>query len=261
MSVTQKEQKNVRALLTVKGRKQQGRFVAEGVRLLEEAIRQNYLPEKLYYSDHLLTERGRELINKCAQAGFRLIEASARQMAQMSEVKSSQGLLAVFKRSDQTLGESFDGSCRRILLCDNISDPGNLGTLLRSARAFGFETVILSGRPTDCSAPKVVRASAGAIFGLKIIPAQYDSIRKFAQLKRATLIASDLNADESLDLNATMTDPLILAVGSEADGVGPEIVAMSDQRIRIKHEAGVESLNAAAAGSILMYMIYSNDRG
>ncbi len=261
MSVTQKEQKNVRALHTAKGRKQQGRFVAEGVRLLEEAFRHGFLPEKLYFSNHLLNDRGRELLQECGRANVLLKETSARQMSQMSEVKSSQGILAVFQRVDRTLGESFDNSHRRILLCDNISDPGNLGTLLRSARAFGFGMVILSGRSTDCFAPKVVRASAGAIFGLRIVTESYGNIEEFVNLTNATLIASDLSADSTLEVKAAMTEPLILAVGSEADGLGPEILAIAKTRIRIPHDSGVESLNAAAAGSIMMYMIYSNDRG
>ena len=257
MSVTQKEQKNVRALKSAKGRRQQGRFVAEGVRLLEEALKWRYFPLRLFYSDHLLGDRGAELVRKFDEAGVDLCLCSSRQMTQMADSQSSQGLLGVFSLPDFNPNESFTNRTRRILLCDNISDPGNLGTLLRSALAFGFKQIVLTGRSTDCFAPKVVRSSAGAIFGLNVVKSGYDELGIMIRKNNVKLIAADPKTSSSIDSLDLEGDRIMVAIGSEAAGLADEILSISNASIRVSHSSEVESLNAAVAGSIIMNDIYN----
>ncbi len=141
------------------------------------------------------------------------------------------------------------------------SDPGNLGTLIRSGLAFGFDRLILTGSSADPFAPKVVRSTAGAIFGIKIVrlpETEHDELVKTKAATKLKLIgAVALRRSVPPPLTKEIVeDGVILAIGSEAEGLSEEIINMIDRRITIRHTAAVESLNAGVAGSILMKQIY-----
>ena len=261
---TQAEIKTLRSLANRKGRREHGRFLAEGVRLLEEADRHRYLPDRVYFAESELSERARILLD-----AFRLYKVdcqstTARQIRQISDVKTTQGLVASFtipptlEKTDSLKNELGRRKYRKILLCDKISDPGNLGTLLRSALGFGFDLVTLTGGCVDPFSPKVVRSSVGAIFGLKLFETTIDRLLKLASDEKLTVIAADASGnDRIVDAVRVMeTAGIIVAVGSEAEGLSSEIGLAARLRIRIPHLPTVESLNAGVAGSILMSYLY-----
>ena len=160
--------KHIKTLHTKKGRKEQAAFLAEGVRVLEEAMRLKHLPVEVVVADAMLSERGRQLVNQFRKRDIPITEVAAKQLVKLSETRTPQGIIALFKTPALRLSELSTRNLRTVLLCEGISDPGNLGTLFRSALAFGFDRVILLASSVEPYAPKVVRSSAGAVFGLQV---------------------------------------------------------------------------------------------
>ncbi len=260
MPLTKTELKNIQALSTKKERRARQRFTAEGIRLLEESARFTVWPETVYYAPAMLNERGNDLLRQFESARVPCTEIPSRQMKQVSDTKTPQGIIGIFRTPLLALAEQYRPRYRTILVCENISDPGNLGTLLRSALAFGFKLVVLTGSVAEPFAPKVVRASVGAVFGLALAEAGLDEIEMLIAEEKATLLAATTTGE------LTMTEAMIdqkggryaLAIGSEAGGLSERLAALASVRVRIDHSPEVESLNAAMAGSILMKELYDS---
>jgi TrmH family RNA methyltransferase len=232
--------------------------MAEGVRLLEEALRHRFYPERVYRAESALGERGMQVVERFRSNGVSVKTVSARQLNMIADTVTPQGMVAVFDQPELMMAELSRKSDRKILLCENISDPGNLGTLFRSALAFGFGTVALIGRNAEPYSPKSVRSSVGAVFGLRVVAATYEQFDVLLEGLKPIVIAADKTGDAvKTCLKKLVTENnLILLIGSEAEGLTEKMINNADMRVRISHEAHVESLNAAIAGSILMSMIY-----
>ncbi|MFQ5498990.1 MAG: TrmH family RNA methyltransferase [Candidatus Zixiibacteriota bacterium] len=257
MPLSRKEVKNVSVLKTRKGRREQRRFAAEGVRLLEESLRFRSPPETVYHAPSLLSDRGHTLIGRLGRYA-RIVQVSSRELAQLSGTMSPQGVVAVFGLPKTGLSELYRRTCRRLLVCENISDPGNMGTLIRSARAFGFTFVSLCGCCVEPYSPKVVRASAGAVFGCRVAIASTVELLQLTDLENIMVIAADGNSrNTKLPGASTVRQKKVaLAIGSEAKGLSEALRAGAYATVRVAHHSAVESLNAAVAGSILMKQIY-----
>lgn len=258
MSLSRAETKNLRALQTKKGRRLSGRFIAEGVRLLEEALRFRVRPAHVYWAPSLLSERGEMLIDHFRKSGVMVTQISAAELGRIADTETSQGIVAVFITPIVKSGELALSAKRNALLCENISDPGNLGTLIRSAVAFAFDPVVLVGECAEPFSPKVVRASVGAIFGVTVVEATADQMITCSKESGLTLIAAGTHGSERMEhaLSNLPGGPVMLAIGSEADGLSEAITGAADKLVRISHTDQVESLNAAIAGSILMKQCY-----
>lgn len=259
--MTRTELKNAKSLLTRKGRKKHRMFIAEGVRLLEEARRHKFRPEMVCYAPAILSERGSKLAGQFGLDGVRVEKLSSRQLEGISDSKSPQGIMAVFKTPDTAPMEPGRLRGRNVLMCEDISDPGNLGSLARSALAFGFGTVVLTGKTVEPYSPKVVRASAGAVFGLVIVETETADILKRANKAKTIVMAAVADRKAAGTIPKGSKDGIMLAVGSEAEGLSEMLLKEAKTLFAIKHRAGVESLNAAVAGSIIMSMIYNQSRG
>jgi len=225
--------------------------------LLEESLRHRVMPDKIIYSETELSDRGRWLIKQFENEKITLNKISSKELSGLSAADTSQGIIGLFKIREYKPGDAFR-KARKVLLLDNISDPGNVGTLIRSALAFGFNTVLVTDNTVDPYNPKVVRSSAGAIFGIPIIKATTDEIMRFKKYSGFKLIVADMKGIDlhSKKLNIKNYSRLVLALGSEATGVSDYISKMSDIRIRIGHSEKVESLNVAIAGSLIMMELY-----
>jgi TrmH family RNA methyltransferase len=262
MSVSKTELKKIKSLLTKKGRQVQRMFLAEGIRLLEESIRFRFWPHTVYYAPAMLSDRGLKLIKQFERQCIETKKLSAGEIESVSGTEAPQGIVGLFAVPEMNLNKLYQPRCRKLLLCENISDPGNLGTLVRSALAFGFDLALLCGSTAEPYAPKVVRASAGAVLGLRIAEVTLNQLDAFLSKEQITVIASDLHGDADISLlkKELKNKKIVLAVGSEATGLSKIILDRADRRIRIPHSRAVESLNAAVAGSILMKEIYNNVR-
>lgn len=240
-------------LANKKTRDQENAFVVEGVRLAEEAIAAQYKPKLVLYSAQI-SERGRQMLADLNLQQTKIEEVDADLLDRVSDTAASQGLLMVLNKKTA----EHPSSLEPVLVLDQMRDPGNLGTILRSACAFGFKTVLLTPGSVDPYSPKVLRAGMGAHFKLALDDMNAAEIRQFCKINRPVeleILLADTQAQESC-WQVDLSRPLCLIIGGEAFGAGPDIRAIVDRNVLIPMQANTESLNAAMAANILMYEVY-----
>jgi TrmH family RNA methyltransferase len=239
----------VRALIGRKGARDEARaFVVEGVRLVEEALASGWRPELVLYSRDV-SERGRTVVAGFERQGVALEEVDPRIFDSFSDTETSQGLLAVLPQRALALPPDLNF----VLVADQVRDPGNLGTLLRTAAAAGVQAILLAPGTADAYAPKVLRAGMGAHFRLPLASLEWDEIVKICK-PRLNIYLAEAGAGTpcwQLDLRK----PVALVVGGEADGASPAARQAADGLITIPMPGKSESLNAAVAASILLFEI------
>jgi TrmH family RNA methyltransferase len=241
--------KLARSLLgRAKERRAENAFVAEGVRLVEEALRAGW-PFRFVLAAENLSDRGKALVDHLQKHGVAVEQVSSDLLNSISETETSQGILAVLDQSTQPIPDTL--SC--ILILDQIRDPGNLGTLLRTAAAAGIQAIFLPPETADAFAPKVVRAGMGAHFRLPIHVLAWETIREICERANLTILLADMEGRSCWEFD--LRSPLALIVGGEADGASQQARSLTDDRISIPMPGGGESLNAAVAGAILMFEV------
>ena len=239
--------KRVRALMgRAKDRREANAFVVEGVRLVEEAVNSNWEFRFVLY-DETLSERGRSQVESLRSRGVEVEMVSESLLKSMSETETPQGILAVLNNSRFPIPDSLN-FC---LIPDQIRDPGNLGTLLRTAAAVGVQAVLLSPETTDAFAPKVVRSGMGAHFRLPIHSMAWNEIQH--HIKDLRVFVADMDGQSCWETD--LRQPLALIIGGEAEGASEEARKLATQKISIPMTGNVESLNAGVAGSLLMFEV------
>jgi TrmH family RNA methyltransferase len=239
--------KLVRALLgRAKERREAGAFVVEGVRLVEEAKTRDWRFRFALY-DGSLNERGSSLVEHLLSHEIDVEEVSEPLMKSLSDTETPQGILAVLDFDELPITTSPDF----VLIPDKIRDPGNLGTLLRTAAAASVQAVFLPPETTDALAPKVLRSGMGAHFRLPIRSMRWEKIRR--ETKDLQVYLADMDGRSCWETD--LRQPLALIVGSEAEGASEESRELATQRISIPMSGDIESLNAGVAGSVLMFEV------
>jgi TrmH family RNA methyltransferase len=239
--------KLVRALLgRAKERREAGAFVAEGVRLVEDAETRGWSFRFALY-DASLNERGSSLVERLLSREIEVEEVSEQVMKSLSDTDTPQGILAVLEFNHLPIPNAPDF----ILIPDQIRDPGNLGTLLRTAAAAGVQAVFLPPETTDAFSPKVVRSGMGAHFRLPIQPMRWEKIRR--QIKDLDAYLADMDGASCWETD--LRGPLALIIGSEAEGASQEARELATQKISVPMSGNMESLNAGVAGSVLMFEV------
>jgi len=238
----------VRSLLRrPKERREAGAFVAEGVRLVEEALSAKW-PFRFVLYGESLSARGEELIRKSKTEGIELDEVADTLLNSVSETENSQGILAVLDCFPLPIPDNLSF----VLILDSIRDPGNLGTLLRTAAAAGVQTVFLPPETTDVFAPKVLRAGMGAHFRLPILSLSWDDIR--ARTRGLEIYLAEMEGAISC-WESDFRLPLALIIGGEAEGASQAARELADQQVYIPMPGGSESINASVAGGVLIFEI------
>ena len=239
--------KLVRALAgRPKERREAGAFLAEGVRLVEEANDANCQLRFALYTDDL-SGRGMELLKKLEVKGIELEKVESKLFRSLSDTETPQGILAVLSDLQSLIPPSLNF----ILIPDQIRDPGNLGTLLRTADGAGVQAVFLPPETTDAFAPKAVRSGMGAHFRLAIQSKSWDEIQQLTQGLQVFLADMEGQSCWETDLR----QPLALIVGGEAEGASAQAQKLANQKVSIPMTGKTESLNAAVAGSVLMFEV------
>jgi TrmH family RNA methyltransferase len=239
--------KLVRALMgRAKERRDAGAFVVEGVRLVEEAEIRGWRFKFALY-DGSLNERGSSLVEHLLVRDVEVEEVSEQLMRSLSDTETPQGILAVVEFTQIPIPDALNF----ILIPDQIRDPGNIGTLLRTAAAAGVQAVFLPPETTDAFAPKVVRSGMGAHFRLPIQSMKWEKIRR--EIKDLSVYLADMDGTSCWEMD--LHQPLALIVGSEAEGASQEARELATQRISIPMSGDIESLNAGVAGSVLMFEV------
>jgi TrmH family RNA methyltransferase len=237
--------KLVRALAgRAKERREAGAFLAEGVRLVEEALLAGW-PFRFVLHTSELSERGRELLGRLHDKRIAADEIDGSLMNSLSDTETSQGILAVLEEHELALSAPLDF----LLIADAIRDPGNLGTLLRTAEAAGVQRVLLPPETADPFSPKVVRAGMGAHFRVPIRSMSWEEIRDSANGLNVYL--ADMHGAPCWE--ADFKAPLALIVGGEAAGASEPARQLAQRLVSIPMLGKTESLNVAVAGSVLMF--------
>jgi TrmH family RNA methyltransferase len=239
--------KLVRALLgRARERREAGAFVVEGVRLVEEAAKRDWAFRFALY-DVSLNARGSSLVERLLGRGIDAEEVSEPLMKSLSGTETPQGILAVLELSQLPFSDAPDF----ILIPDQIRDPGNLGTLLRTAAAAGVQAVFLPPETTDAFAPKVLRSGMGAHFYLPIRSMRWERIRR--EIEGLPAYLADMHGQPCWEMD--LRQPVALIVGGEAEGASHEARELATQNISIPMPGDIESLNAGVAGSVLMFEV------
>lgn len=237
----------VRDLRTPRGRSEHGCLAIEGPTLIAEAQRSGLAVRELYAVAAALAER-RDLA-ELERTGTTIFILTERAFERVSDVETPTGLLAVvdLPSADPAAILARPGT---VLLLAGVSDPGNAGTLVRSAEAFGAAGVLFGKGGADPYAPKVVRAAMGSIFRLPVATVEAAWLLDAVAAARRTIVAADIDGEE-LGKTALPAHAL-LAIGNERRGVR-EWLPRWDLALRIPQSGSAESLNAAVAGSVLLY--------
>lgn len=220
-SVANPKIKEFAKLLQKKHRDDTGLFIVEGYHLVEEAQKANIVKEVFTCDDKVKgTLVSQEVI------------------AKLSSTETPQGVVAVCKKMNRELKGN------RVLALDNIQDPGNVGTLIRTARAFGWDTVLVKG--VDIYSPKVIRSSQGAFFSTNVIQTQ-DLSRSFNEYE---VVGALLDKEATTYSSYKPAEKVMLVLGNEGNGITKEVVSLLDKKVYIPID--FESLNVAQAGAILL---------
>jgi TrmH family RNA methyltransferase len=232
-----------------KERQQSGRFVVEGVRLFEEVLAAGWETDYLLYSV-TLTARGKESLSRAQSAGAEILEVDVDLLNRISDTEQSQGILAVMKM--RSLPEPSPISL--VMILDSIRDPGNLGTILRTAAAAGVQAVWATPDTADPFAPKALRAGMGAQFRLPISIIEWGEIALRATANGLFLYLSEMTDGTPL-WQADLTQPIGLIVSNEANGTTPLARENANGSICIPMPGDAESLNASIAAGILLFEV------
>jgi TrmH family RNA methyltransferase len=233
-----------------KSRRERDLFVLEGTRLILDVIEQGHKPAFILYRPEMADSIA-PLMDKVDCE-----EVEARALENLSDTEHSQGLLAVFNIPKLEL----PAKASLILALDGLNDPGNLGTILRTAAAAGVDGLLLMPGTVDPYNPKVVRAGMGAHFRLPIIPMEWALLPKRFGKQWQTLLA-DLPQATSQPYDQQAWDkPTVLIIGNEAHGLSVYARQMSQQQVHIPMVNGVESLNSAIASAVILFEVQRQRR-
>ncbi|GAB4487443.1 MAG: RNA methyltransferase [Anaerolineales bacterium] len=242
--------KQIRALAgRPKERRDAGLFLAEGARLIEEAHAAHWPFVYALWSPQA-SQRSKKLVEQLQAEGLDVEEVLPEVFRLVSETDSSQGVLAVLKQPESPLLNPK--SLSFVLIPDQIRDPGNLGTLIRTAAAAGVDAVLIPPETTDPWAPKVVRAGMGAHFRLTVASYQWGEIQSL--LTEFNVFLADAEGQVPC-WGADFKSKTALIVGGEAEGASKEARKLANVFVNIPMPGKIESLNAGVAGAVLMFEV------
>lgn len=248
--ITSKDNKIVKLceqLASRKYRDRLGLYLIEGENLLEEAVREGAAV------DTVLMRKGYrgKVQPGLEQKTFILDEKLFDKLAQTD---TSQGILAIVKKPGVSQADLIaEGAMGNFVVLDRLQDPGNIGTIIRTADAAGYSLIVAMKGTADVFSPKVVRAAAGSLFRVPVVFIEdYDELVEFVKAAGGKLVATCFDTDRYYyDVDLTRNTALI--IGNEGNGIAPELIERADVKIKIPMAGTIESLNAAVAAAILMY--------
>ena len=242
--------KHIRKLKDKKYRDESNEYVVEGVKLVEEAVKENAKIKQIIVCED--TTRTYEIPTHIMLeiAKYECIYVSDKVFNLITQVTNPQGIMAIIEKD--TANVQIDYTQDIIVTLDDVQDPGNLGTILRTVDSIGLNQIIVSKGTADAFNAKVVRSTMGAIFRIKIIEVE-DLAKAIKDMKKHhfKLMVTSLQTDNSIyDINFNKK---IIVIGNEANGVSKEIQEMADEKAKIPMLGRTESLNASVAAGVVMY--------
>lgn len=249
--------KFIRKLKDKKERQESGLFYLEGLRIVIEAFEKNAPVESLVVNFDLLDNpRGLSLVEQAKQRGVEILEVSESVFNSLAVKEHPQGLAAVVRQQNQVLSDLDTERFGLWTALDEIADPGNLGTVMRTMDAVGGKGILLIGPGADAYDPTAVRASMGAIFSLTIVKASLD---EFVIWKKNHAVMMVGTSDRAKKVYTSFHYPqdLILLMGSERQGMHPSLEILCDEIVSIPMKGSSDSLNLSIANAVVLYEIFN----
>ncbi len=253
MVITSKDNEQIKYLKKLKDKKyrdQENAYIIEGIKLIKEAIQENIKIKLIIVCDDCTQENAIDSELKYEIARYECIYVSEKIFLSLTNVVNPQGILAVVEKDTNT--NKIDYNDDLFLILDDIQDPGNMGTILRTADSINLKQIIVSKGTVDAYNPKVIRSTMGAIFRINII--ESDNLTKtIKEMKKnkIKIAATSLQTDKSIyDVSYEKT---AIVIGNEANGVSNEVLELADEKIKIPMTGKTESLNASVATAVILY--------
>ena len=245
--------KELRALSQKKIRAQRAEFLIQGIQLVLQAISSRAEIKLLVVASEMLTsELAREMVEQQARTGTRVIHVSREVFESFAEREHPTGIAAVIRIAARTLDELRVDSDAIFVALDQVSNPGNLGTILRTADAVNASGVILIGNATDPYAPTALNASRGAIFSVPVVQLDHaQMLLDWARSQNIRIVTTSDHAAKTL-WNVDLRAPILFCLGNEGEGLPSELLVQGEA-VKIPMYGAVDSLNLAVAASVLLY--------
>ena len=264
--ITSKQNPLIRRLRRVRAGNETHHVFVEGVRLVEDALQAGVHFESVAFTPALeTTERGARLLDNLAHIPCRGAFITQQILAAIADTESPQGVVAVVSRPHRDLEEVFDGPRQLLVIADGLQDPGNLGSIVRTAEAAGASGLITTRQTVDPFNVKALRASMGSAFRLPIAAhVKRDNLLRVCKERGVKLIATRPQTRPLLEdaarlhtvltyTEADLTAALAFVLGREATGISEDLAAQAEEFLHVPMAEGVESLNVAAAATVLLY--------
>lgn len=242
--------KHIKKLKDKKYRDESNEYIVEGVKLIEEAVKEKTKIKKIIICED--TTRTYEIPTNVMLeiARYECIYVTDKIFSSITQVTNPQGIMAIIEKDTES--QEIDFSQNIIVVLDDVQDPGNLGTILRTVDSIGLNQIVVSKETADAFNSKVVRSTMGAIFRVKIIETE-NLVQTIKEIRKHhfKLMVTSLQTDNSIydiDFNKK-----IIVIGNESNGVSQEIQDMADEKAKIPMLGKTESLNASVAAGIVMY--------
>jgi TrmH family RNA methyltransferase len=246
--------KYLKSLGLARNRQRDGRFLVEGVRIIEEAVEQIGCVEKLIVTPQAIyNERVAALVEASNEAGFEVMWVADRVMDYISETKTSQGVMAQVRPVHFTEEDLEKGQLPIVVVAHLLQDPGNIGTLIRVAEAAGIGGVVTTPGTVDFYNPKALRATMGSIFRIPAV--RTDSLEGFVgrYRKKGYKIAAAMVSVKTRYFDLDYSEPTVIILGQEGTGLPVEAYNLTDIQISIPMATMIDSLNVAGAASVILY--------
>ena len=247
--------KEIRSLNKKKYRTKLKKYLIEGTRIVEEALLHGVRIEKIILLENYpLHEKLKNPAYLHRLKEIEVLSVTEKVFKSISNTESPQGIIAVIHKEEETLENNRDKISRDpfILILENIQDPGNMGTIIRTAEAAGVDLILVTKNSTDPYGEKALRSSMGAIFHIPIVEVEDLEWVNLFKKEKIRLIATDLSAEKSYS-EIDYRGGIGLIIGNEGQGISNELLKLADEKTIIPIHGNIESLNASIASGILIY--------
>ncbi len=247
--------KYTKSLLKSKNRQKESKYIIEGYRILTLAIECNADLDYVFINETFEDkDEHNEFLKVLEENNIKIFKTTNKIFKELVDTENTQGILGVVKFKERKIEHNIDNNDKFVLILDRIQDPGNMGTIIRTADAAGIDAIVALKGCVDIYNPKVIRSTMGSIFDMKIIHATQEECINELRNNNFKIVSSYLETDNYYH-KTNYDNKVALVIGNEANGVNDDLIKESDILVKIPIYGNAESLNAAISSAILMYEI------
>jgi TrmH family RNA methyltransferase len=247
--ITKNDLQYYSSLLKKKNRKSENKFLAEGIKSVLEGVNSNYKCEVIFVT-HKFVEENEEVFKALGNVKKRIVSVKQKEFEKLSDTETPQGIAAVFVKPETGFSSGLFTDERVIAMLDNISDPGNVGTIIRNCDWFGIKNILLSGETAEYTNPKVLRASMGSVFHTGLIEINKLSVLNELKANGYEILCADTEGENIYNYRSEKKKIVIFS--NEAHGPSEDVLKYADKRITIPKIGKAESLNVASASAVIL---------